>query len=175
MTPGKYFGEIALITNQRRTATLKTKTYCNVGWIEKETFDQMITIFPDIKNKMKQNLILYQDKFRCWQKFKLLNVDYLRNLSIETYEELIIYLNHENFQAGEQILNQGMVYDKVYILASGEIELYFKLKDKEVHLDTLNIQGCVLNQISNLFLDKIGFSARAKDSVTVICITLQDL
>jgi hypothetical protein len=32
-----------------------------------------------------------------------------------------------------------MVYDKVYILASGEIELYFKLKDKEIYLDTLNV------------------------------------
>ena len=52
LTAGKYFGEIALITNQRRTATLQTKSYCNIGWIEKETFDQMITIFPDVKNKM---------------------------------------------------------------------------------------------------------------------------
>ena len=27
---------------------------------------------------MKQNLIKYQDKYRCWQKFLLLSIDYFR-------------------------------------------------------------------------------------------------
>ena len=58
---------------------------------------------------------------------------------METYEELVIFLKQENFQGGEQILVQNMIYDKVHILAAGEIELYFKLKEKEIHLDTLKI------------------------------------
>ena len=96
--PGTYFGEIALISsNNRRTATVQTKSYSNIGHITQETFNEIITIFPDVKNAMKQNFIQYQDRFRCWQKMMLLNIDYFRDLSIETYEELIFVLRNEVF------------------------------------------------------------------------------
>lgn len=41
---------------------------------------------------MRQNMIKYQDKYRCWQKYILLNIQYFRELSIETYEELIFHI-----------------------------------------------------------------------------------
>jgi len=54
MGPGSYFGEIGLIsTTNRRTATVQTKSYCNIGHITKKTFNEIITIFPDVKNAMK--------------------------------------------------------------------------------------------------------------------------
>ena len=54
MGPGTYFGEIALISsNNRRTATVQTKSYSNIGHITQETFNEIITIFPDVKNAMK--------------------------------------------------------------------------------------------------------------------------
>ena len=92
LCPGCYFGEIALISSQnRRTATIQTKNYSNIGHITRETFNEIVTIFPEVKNSMKQNLIIYQDKYRCWQKFLLLNIDYFRDLSLETYEEIIFH------------------------------------------------------------------------------------
>lgn len=59
LNPGKYFGEIALITEQRRTATVVTKNYSNIGYIDKDTLNQILTIFPDVKKKMKENFIQY--------------------------------------------------------------------------------------------------------------------
>ena len=54
LRPGTYFGEIALISNQnRRTATIQTKNYSNIGHITKETFNEIVTIFPEVKNSMK--------------------------------------------------------------------------------------------------------------------------
>lgn len=98
LTPGMYFGEIGLIQNQnRRTANVQTKNYSNIGHITKETFNELMTIFPDLKLAMKQNLIRYQDKYRCWQKFTLLNIEYLRQLSVETYEELIFNMQTETY------------------------------------------------------------------------------
>lgn len=57
LTPGKYFGEIGLITHQRRTATVQTKNYSNIGFIENDALTKILTIFPDVKRKMKQNMI----------------------------------------------------------------------------------------------------------------------
>lgn len=62
-----------------------------------------MTIFPEVKNSMKQNLIKYQDKYRCWQKFLLLSIDYFRDLSLETYEEIIFHMQSEVVQTGYQI------------------------------------------------------------------------
>ena len=52
LMPGSYFGEIALLTNQRRTATVRTKNYSNIGWIDKQAFHEVTTIFPDAKKSM---------------------------------------------------------------------------------------------------------------------------
>ena len=46
---GTYFGEIALISNFRRTATVQTKNYSNIGLIDQQTVNEIFTIFPDVK------------------------------------------------------------------------------------------------------------------------------
>lgn len=175
--PGQYFGEIALISsNNRRTATVKTKSYSNIGHITFETFNEIITIFPDVKNAMKQNFIKYQDTFRCFQKQMLLNIDYFRDLSIETYEELIFVMRNEVFQTGQGIFQQNKYYNKIYILMNGELEMYFTLKNKDpIIVDNCQNRGQVFNQISCLTMDKIIYSARALKSVTLIAIGLSDL
>lgn len=175
LTPGSYFGEIALITNQRRTATVQTKNYSNIGYIHKEAFTKILTIFPDLKRKMKQNMIQYQDKYKCWQKFQLLNIPYLRDLEVETYEELIIYLRSDSYQTGEVIIEQNTVYDRVFILCSGEMELFFQLRHKNIEFDVLRETGCAINSISCITQDKIAFSARALSSVSIMSFSLQDV
>ena len=57
LMPGSYFGEIALLTHQRRTATVRTKSYSNIGWIDIQAFTELTTIFPDVKKSMIKNLI----------------------------------------------------------------------------------------------------------------------
>ena len=101
----------------------------------------MITIFPEVKTKMKKNLIKYQDKYRQWMKFTLLNIDYFRDLSVETYEELIFHLVTETYQANDEVLKQNNHYNKIFILVHGEVELYFGLRNKEIKIDTLDIRG----------------------------------
>ena len=98
VTPGQYFGEIALIQSQnRRTANIQTKNYSNIGHITRETFNEIVLIFPSLRINMKQNMIKYQDKYRCWMKYIILNVQFFRDLSIETYEEIIFCLQTETF------------------------------------------------------------------------------
>lgn len=63
----------------------------------------------------------------------------------------------------------------MFILASGEIELYFHLRHKDIVFDKLVEEGCVLNSICCITQDKIAFSARALNSVSIISISLADL
>lgn len=53
--------------------------------------------------------------------------------------------------------------------------MFFALKNKDLKIETLKDRGCVMNQVNCLTMDKITYSARAIDSVTLLTISLQDI
>jgi len=74
-----------------------------------------------------------------------LNIDYFRDLSTESYEELIFIMKTETFQAGHHVFQQNKYYNKIFILVNGDIELFFALKNKDIPVETISSRGCVLN------------------------------
>jgi CRP-like cAMP-binding protein len=86
---GKYFGEIALIMKSRRSATITSKNYSNIGQITIEDFNQMVSLYPEVVKGFKNNLVRYQDINRCYMKFLMVNVNYFKDLDVETYELLL--------------------------------------------------------------------------------------
>ena len=59
MHSGAYFGEISLITQHRRSATVITKNYSTVGSINNEIFSEMCYLYPDLFLQIKQNMKQY--------------------------------------------------------------------------------------------------------------------
>jgi Cyclic nucleotide-binding domain len=51
---GDFFGEIALFTDQPRTASIKTLTYCDLYILDKDVFEYLLERFPDIGAHIKQ-------------------------------------------------------------------------------------------------------------------------
>ena len=43
---GSYFGEISLITNLKRTTTIKTVDYATIAYIQRENFEEIWNEFP---------------------------------------------------------------------------------------------------------------------------------
>ena len=43
------------------------------------------------------------------------------------------------------MFKNGDIPEKIFILASGKIEIYLKISDGEMILDTLEESGCVMN------------------------------
>lgn len=46
LTSGSYFGEIALVTTENRTASVRAVTYCDVLSLCKDHFDYVLSKFP---------------------------------------------------------------------------------------------------------------------------------
>lgn len=46
---GSYFGEICLLTNDRRTATVRALTPCDLCTLNKKDFEELIIEFPEMK------------------------------------------------------------------------------------------------------------------------------
>ena len=90
-------------------------------------------------------------------------------------DELTIIVNTEFYYENEEIFKAGDIPDKIFILASGQVEIYLKIADGELMLDTLEEPGCVMNQINFLNKQKMLYCARAKSDVEMLTISHKDL
>ena len=50
---GNFFGEIALLHNVRRTATIQASRFCNVLRLEKQDFEEVAELFPNALNSIR--------------------------------------------------------------------------------------------------------------------------
>ena len=54
MGAGTFFGEIALVYSSRRTAAIKTLTYCEVFVLYKQDFDKVLANYPEFAEEVKR-------------------------------------------------------------------------------------------------------------------------
>ncbi|MDT9298246.1 MAG: cyclic nucleotide-binding domain-containing protein, partial [Arthrospira platensis PCC 7345] len=54
MSAGSFFGEIALLYSTRRTASVKTLSYCELFVLLKEDFDSVLENYPQFSKKVKE-------------------------------------------------------------------------------------------------------------------------
>ena len=168
LNPGQHFGEIALLTEKERTATIKTKNYSTIGQISKEHFHELCLLFPEIKKKFLEGLHLYCDKNKQWQKSLLKNIGYFKDLSSQSLDELVYKLKLEAFEEGQVIFKIGEKIEKIYILADGLVNTYMQLNDEDLVLDSLQIPGSTLGQYSFLKKSPLTYSARAAQATNLL-------
>ena len=58
---GAIFGEIGLIHNSQRTATIQSLNYTMCAALSSENFNHWISKFPEIIDRMKKQYINYSD------------------------------------------------------------------------------------------------------------------
>jgi CRP-like cAMP-binding protein len=79
---GAYFGEISLMTSLKRTATVKAKEFCTLGFLTKKVFQNAKLEYPQIwksfKNKIQED---YQDESFKFRRNVITNVPYFKGLS----------------------------------------------------------------------------------------------
>jgi CRP-like cAMP-binding protein len=59
---GDYFGEVGMVTNLRRTASVRTLNPCHCMKMDKEAFTQLKVDFPHIIDEMRSRIRTYRDQ-----------------------------------------------------------------------------------------------------------------
>ena len=175
LSPGQHFGEIALLTGSKRTATIQTKNYSTIGMVSQENFNELLHIFPDIKKKLNDSLVQYQDKYKQWLKSQLPNIVYFNSLRTNMLETLVYKLQQESFEEGQIIFKNGDILDKVYILADGSVDTYLSLHDEDLVLDNIKVSGSIFNQYSAIMQCGINYSARATSETNMLVISIDTI
>lgn len=60
--PGKFFGEMSLMTGERRSATVQATLECELATVDKEAFHEILAAAPDLAVKITEVLITRQSE-----------------------------------------------------------------------------------------------------------------
>ena len=179
MISGSYFGEIALITNLKRTATVKSVDYTTVSYLTRSTFEDIQKEFPQVYLNFKNNIKNYSDTDFEFRRSMVKNTPYFRHLNSEIIDEIVYLLRPNRYDPNTIIIKYGDITDKIYYLKQGEIDVTIPVKTgmtlSETHFETLNEGSwfCAFSAFSEETQQLVNF--KAKSSCIVETIAVKDL
>ena len=160
---GDYFGEVAVINQWNRTATVRSNNYSTLVHVNGFQFLSVFEKHPENLKMLKEKRRTYQDEWKKFLVSNIKNVEYLKNGSDVLLEELYFDLKEEAFKEGDVIFKAGDVVDRIYFIAEGEIEIFIKTYKIEISIDTL-FQGCSIGEYGVLGECVFMFTAKTKSN-----------
>ncbi|PAA74802.1 hypothetical protein BOX15_Mlig003256g1 [Macrostomum lignano] len=106
---GTVFGELAILYNCKRTATVKALSNCKLWAIDRQTFQSIM---------MKTGLLKHKE----YMEF-LKSVPAFKELPGETLSKLADVLEADHYPNGEYIIRQGAKGNTFYIIAKGNVRV----------------------------------------------------
>lgn len=81
MSDGAFFGEISMLTGTRRTASVRASTYCDLYYLKRKDFLEVLAEFPEYKQQFKEVA-----RNRLTANASLLKTQDVRSKSVSTIE-----------------------------------------------------------------------------------------
>ncbi|XP_075713394.1 cAMP-dependent protein kinase type II-beta regulatory subunit isoform X2 [Rhinoderma darwinii] len=110
------FGELALMYNTPRAATIVATSVGEIWCLDRVTFRRII-----VKNNAK--------KRRMYENF-IESLPFLKSLEVSERLKVVDVIDTKNYSDGEQIIAQGDIADSFFIVEAGEVKITMKIKSK---------------------------------------------
>ncbi|XP_046405262.1 cGMP-dependent protein kinase, isozyme 2 forms cD4/T1/T3A/T3B isoform X1 [Ischnura elegans] len=125
LSPGKVFGELAILYNCKRTATIKAATDCKLWAIERQCFQTI----------MMRTGLMRQAEYTDFLK----SVPIFKNLPEDTLIKISDVLEETYYNEGDYIIRQGARGDTFFIISKGKVKVTIKQGNnlQEVFIRTL--------------------------------------
>lgn len=122
---GQYFGEVALVSNAPRNATVRADTPLTVLTLDYGDFNMCVLRYVNLADEVNEN-VKYSWLLRGMPIFD--------ELSSPELDQLASWLEPESLGGGEVLFNEGDQGDKFYIVESGEVVISRIIDDQEVEI-----------------------------------------
>jgi len=145
LLPGNHFGEIGMIYDTPRSATVISKNYCTLAKMSVEVYHDLTTEYPSLVNSLKEHIYtVYDDPLTVFCKEAIKKVPYFKDIGDEAIYDLLFTLSKRFCKKGEIIQNVGEDATTMYIVLNGMIELYTQFEKHNFILERL-WRGSVMN------------------------------
>ena len=169
LNEGSHFGEVAIIKDCRRTASVISHNYSTWAQIEQEDFKGIMVMYPFIKKTMEKHMrIDYRDKWKTFIKRSLRNIDYLsEGIPDVIIDEISYMLEPITVNTGSYIFKRGTPWKEILIITNGEVDTFLGNSKKEMYFDTL-YTGCSIGAYGILNGSEHSFSGKAKTNCSLL-------
>ncbi|XP_043500093.1 cGMP-dependent protein kinase, isozyme 2 forms cD5/T2 isoform X2 [Polistes fuscatus] len=115
LTPGKVLGELAILYNCKRTATITAAVDCRLWAIDRQSFQTI----------MMRTGLTKQAEYTDFLK----SVPIFKNLPDEALTKITDVLEETTYNNGDYIIRQGARGDTFFIISKGQVRVTMKQKD----------------------------------------------
>eukprot|EP00475_Leptophrys_vorax_P029644 TRINITY_DN4375_c0_g2_i1.p1 TRINITY_DN4375_c0_g2~~TRINITY_DN4375_c0_g2_i1.p1 ORF type:complete len:629 (+),score=169.02 TRINITY_DN4375_c0_g2_i1:34-1887(+) len=130
---GQFFGEIGLMIDMPRTATIVAVDDSLLLELRKDDFQNFLQLAPNCESNFKAIM-----KKRIAEHFRKYNVPFFSAIPEDKYQLLAQLCTVDNFQPGTVIFAEGDIGNTFYIIAHGEVEVSINKPDKgRMRLNTM--------------------------------------
>lgn len=128
--PGHYYGELALLYNTTRTATVRSVGYATVGELTKADFLDLVANFPEATEILNEQTMKYSDPWKLFITTALKNVPYFKSLPDDVITLLMYNLHSKSIDTEQMLFTEGSIAEHVYLVAEGSLNIYYDFKTK---------------------------------------------
>ena len=159
--PGEVFGELALLYNAPRAASIYAEESCELYSLDRDTFNHIV----------KHSTIQRRQKFEDF----LQKIEILKELDNYEIHKICDCLTTEEFKFGEYIIKEGEVGDKFYLIQEGtadalktndkgDEERVFEYKENDYFGELALLNGDKRKASIRVTSDKMTVASLSKDS-----------
>jgi len=165
LTAGSSFGELALMYNTPRAATIKSISDCVLWTIDRSTYRGIVVHHKFLRNKQYQEFL---------RNVEISGKTLSSIMSEAQIEKMTVSLEREVYNKGEAIIRQGNTGDNFYIIADGDVGVYKTAPDGHEKKLTVLRRGAYFGEQALLREDVRQASCIAEDKVTVLTLGRED-
>mmetsp|Transcript_26614 Transcript_26614/g.47861 ORF Transcript_26614/g.47861 Transcript_26614/m.47861 type:complete len:855 (-) Transcript_26614:1837-4401(-) len=121
---GQFFGEVAIIFDTTRTATVSTLNYCNIAALNAKSLKSLVQAFPKLTQILKNATYTYVDHWKVFLFNSIEKIPFLIDSSDEFRHALIYSMQTRSLGKYDVLFDEGQVADKIFILVEGKLRVY---------------------------------------------------
>ena len=130
LSEGAYFGEVALMTNLRRTSSVISVSLTVCGVISKAELEDQLDSNQDFRLRMEARLENYRDAYFKFLVTMVRNVFCFRAINSVVLRQFVYNFHEKWYNKGHIVLRTGEYSGTIFFIKKGKVQVM--VRDKEI-------------------------------------------